>query len=80
VEKAIEACGQKILATISRLGEANILSLPGYLAERSMIVYQALGWLAREGRIHYERRGDQVYIALRSSGYTSASTYNFRGG
>jgi len=36
------------------------------LSERSVVGYQALGWLAHEGRISYRRQGSQVYVSLAS--------------
>jgi len=54
-------------ATIRALGggqEINILRLPEYLGEHSALAYQALGWLAREGRIRYRQSGTQVYVSL----------------
>jgi tRNA 2-selenouridine synthase SelU len=42
----------------------NILNLCEHLAERSVVGYQALGWLAHEGRISYRRQGSQVYVSL----------------
>jgi Mn-dependent DtxR family transcriptional regulator len=66
VHKTIEDCAKSIVSLLQKAGEANILRLSEHLSERSVIVYQALGWLAREGRIRYETRGDQVYVALAS--------------
>ncbi len=47
-------------------GEANVLRLSQQLSERSVITCQALGWLAREGRIQYAQRGNQVYVSARA--------------
>ena len=65
VEKMIAECAERIISVLERKGETDILSLSEYLAERGAITYQALGWLAREGRIKYEQQGSQIIVALR---------------
>jgi hypothetical protein len=64
VEKTIAECAERIITLLAKLGEANILRLSEHLAERNVITYQALGWLAKEGRISYQQLGNQVYVAL----------------
>jgi hypothetical protein len=64
VEELIAACARKIEELLTRSGEVNILSVCEQLAERSVLGYQALGWLAHEGRIHYRKQGSQVYVSL----------------
>jgi hypothetical protein len=64
VEKQIAECAGRIVQTLQALGGVNVLRLSEHLGERSLIAYQALGWLAREGRLRYERRGSQVFVAL----------------
>jgi hypothetical protein len=64
MEDLIRECARKIEELLQRSGEVNILSLCENLAERSVVGYQALGWLAHEGRIQYRRQGSQVYVSL----------------
>jgi hypothetical protein len=64
MEDLIRECARKIEVLLQRSGEVNILSLCENLAERSVVGYQALGWLAHEGRIQYRRQGSQVYVSL----------------
>jgi erythromycin esterase-like protein len=64
VEKTIAECAERIVTLLSKLGAANILRLSEHLAERNVITYQALGWLAKEGKISYQQQGNQVYVAL----------------
>jgi hypothetical protein len=66
LEKRIAECAESIVALLHRAREVNILRLSERLEERSMIIYQAVGWLAREGRVRYEQREKQVYVLLRS--------------
>ena len=60
----IEDCAERIVTLLGKLGGANIMRLSEHLAERNVVTYQALGWLAREQRISYQNRGNQVYVAL----------------
>jgi hypothetical protein len=66
LEKRIAECAESIIALLHRAREVNILRLSEHLGERSMIIYQAVGWLAREGRVRYEQREKQVYVLLRT--------------
>lgn len=66
VVELITECARKIEGLLAKSGEVNILSVCDHLAERSMVGYQALGWLAHEGRIHYRKQGSQVYVSLES--------------
>jgi len=61
----IAECAQRILALLERTGEVNVRLLSELLSERSIITYQALGWLARDGMVHYEQRGNQSYVKAR---------------
>ncbi|MFI5369185.1 MAG: winged helix-turn-helix domain-containing protein [Spirochaetia bacterium] len=60
----ITDCAEQIVILLKKLGGANIMRLSEHLAERNVVTYQALGWLARERRISYQNRGNQVYVAL----------------
>ena len=64
MEKLIADCAERIVTLLAKLGDANILRLSEHLAERNLVTYQALGWLARERRISYQQRGNQVYVTL----------------
>ena len=64
MERQIADCARRILAMLGTLGEVNVLRLAEHLGERSVLTYQALGWLAREGKLRYSRKGTQVYVSL----------------
>ncbi len=68
MEELISECARKIVDLLGRLGEVNIMSVSEHLAERSVVGYQALGWLAHEGRIRYRKQGNQVYVSLAERG------------
>lgn len=62
-EKIIEAAG-KTWRTLGEKGELNIAQLPKVLKEDEMVVYQALGWLAREDKINYTLKDKQTCVSL----------------
>jgi len=62
--KDIQDCAEKILSVLSRVDELNILRLAETLGERSILTYQALGWLAREGRVRYTQTGTRILVSL----------------
>jgi DNA-binding GntR family transcriptional regulator len=61
--KSVTECTERILLLLANGQRVNVLNLAEQLGERSMVVYQAIGWLAREGRVRYEQDGNQVYLA-----------------
>jgi hypothetical protein len=61
----IEECAERIGRILGKSGEINLLLLSEQLEERSVIAYQALGWLAHQGKVSYKQRGNQVYVSLR---------------
>ena len=63
MEKQIAECADRIVRRLEVVAEMNVLRLAEHLGERSVVAYQALGWLAREGRVRYTRRGSEVYIS-----------------
>jgi hypothetical protein len=73
VEKLIAECAERIISVLERMGDTDILSLSEYLAERGVITYQALGWLAREGRIAYAQHGSQVIVSLPTKGHPASA-------
>lgn len=62
-EKIIETAG-KTWRTLGEKGELNITQLPKVLKEDEAIVYQALGWLAREDKINYAVKNRQTTVSL----------------
>ena len=51
----------KIWTILGEKQNIDILKLPRILKERGEIVYQALGWLAREGKINYHTKERPSY-------------------
>ena len=44
--------------------EMTISQLPKALKEKDSLVYQGLGWLAREGKVEYRTQGNKTIISL----------------
>ncbi len=61
--KIIEAAG-KVWRVLGEKKEIEIGQLPWYVREEEYVVWQALGWLAREDKINYLKRNGDDYIAL----------------
>jgi hypothetical protein len=64
VLERIAQCAATVLRTLGEVEEINVLRLAEYLGERSALTYQALGWLAREGKVRYRQSGVQVFVSL----------------
>jgi Mn-dependent DtxR family transcriptional regulator len=47
--------------------ELNVTELPKLLKEKSSLVYQALGWLAREDKIEYHTKAAKTFVSLADS-------------
>ena len=65
-EKIGETAG-KIWNILREHEEVAISQLPAMMKEKTLIVHQALGWLAREDKIVYRAKGNKIYVALMES-------------
>ncbi len=54
----------KIWTILGEKQNVDILKLPKILKERGEIVYQALGWLAREDKIKYHSKERKTFVSL----------------
>lgn len=64
MEQVIAECAERIVRLLDGMDEVNLLRLSELLPERNVLTYQAVGWLAREGRISYVQRGNQTYVTV----------------
>ena len=71
-EKVGETAG-KIWGILKQKEEVNISQLPKLVKEKSDITYQAIGWLAREGKIIYNGEKSKVYLTLTEEEKKAAS-------
>jgi hypothetical protein len=53
--------------TLNKNGPSNIGDIVKATGMRRELVYGALGWLGREGKISVERRGKAIIFSLRQS-------------
>jgi len=67
LKKKIGETAGCIWAILKERDKVAISSLPSVLNENSTIVNQALGWLAREGKIDYQQEGRKTLISLAES-------------
>jgi hypothetical protein len=54
----------KIWTILGEKQDLDILKLPKILKEKGEIVYQALGWLAREDKINYHTKEKKTFVSL----------------
>ncbi len=54
----------KIWTILGEKQNVDILKLPKLLKEKGEIVYQALGWLAREDKINYHTKERKTFVLL----------------
>jgi hypothetical protein len=54
----------KVWQVLKKQEEADIRQLPRIVEEKPVIVNQAVGWLAREGKLEYREQGDRLFVAL----------------
>jgi hypothetical protein len=64
VTDKIKACAQRVISLLREKNSLNVLLFPELLRESSVVAYQALGWLAREGRVGYSMKGPHCYLSL----------------
>lgn len=54
----------RVWSTLSKKGEIPLTQLPKAVSEKEALVFQALGWLAREGKVSYRVDGARTFISL----------------
>lgn len=62
-DKVIETAG-KTWRYLGQNGETNVSQLSKVMKEKSDLVLQALGWLAREDKIHYTTKNRRIFVSL----------------
>ena len=60
----IGATAGKVWQVLKQQEEAEIRQLPRIVSEKPIVVNQALGWLAREGKLEYREQDDKLWVAL----------------
>ena len=62
-EKVIEVAG-KTWRFLGQNGETDLNNLCRYVKEKEAVVFQALGWLAREDKINYTTKNRKTFVSL----------------
>ena len=57
----------EIWKILKKKKEMNVAELPKLLNEKSALVYQSLGWLAREDKIEYHTKAAKMFVSLAES-------------
>jgi hypothetical protein len=56
----------RVWKTLGEKDEVVVSRLPQILKERGEIVYQALGWLAKEGKVDFHKKEGRIFVSLSS--------------
>jgi len=64
MKEKIGTSAGKIWRILQKSDEVAISKLPKMLKESDTITYQALGWLAREGKIEYRSESRMTFVSL----------------
>jgi hypothetical protein len=62
-DKVIEAAG-KTWRFLGQNGETNVSKLSKEIKEKEPVIFQALGWLAREDKINYSIKNRRTFVSL----------------
>ncbi len=65
VREIIGETAGKIWKTLNVQNEVSLTRLPRMVGERETVVYQALGWLARENKVEYAQKGNRTLVSIR---------------
>ena len=65
-DKIIETAG-KTWKLLGQYGETSVSQLPQLINEQDYVVFQALGWLAREDKISYTTKSRKTFVSLVAS-------------
>lgn len=64
MQELIGLTAGKLWSTLKKNQEMSVSQLPKSLKEKDVVVYQALGWLAREGKVSYRTQGNRTFVSL----------------
>jgi Mn-dependent DtxR family transcriptional regulator len=64
VKELIGQTAGQIWDALNQNSEMAVTKLPKTLNQKEPVVYQALGWLARENKINYRTKGKSTYVSI----------------
>lgn len=65
-ERIGEVAG-RIWSLLNKNGKVSLSQLPKSLKETDAITFQALGWLAREGKVEYHKEKNKTSVSLKDT-------------
>jgi hypothetical protein len=68
MKKRIREMAGRIWKTLAEQEHASVSRLPQLLKENGEIVYQALGWLLKEGKVDFHKKGGENLRIAQSRG------------
>lgn len=63
-KKTIGQTAGKVWSVLGAQGRIALTTLPKMLDEEVHLVQQAVGWLAREDKVEFEKQGRALYVKL----------------
>ena len=54
----------RVWKTLGEKEEVTVSKLPQILKEKGEIVFQALGWLAKEGKVDFHKKAGKTFVSL----------------
>ena len=69
MKKVIGEMAGRLWKTLGEKDGVDISRLPQILKEKGEIVYQALGWLAKESKIDFHKKEGKTYVSLSHEEY-----------
>ena len=65
MKEQIGVTAGRIWQTLSENNELSLTRIPKMVGEKDTVVYQALGWLAREDKVEYRTKANRTLVSLR---------------
>ncbi len=63
MKEAIGTSAGKVWRLLQKNDKVALSQVPKMLKENEALAYQALGWLAREGKVEYHAEGSTTYVS-----------------
>ncbi len=57
----------QIWEALCKKNEISVAQLPKVVKEKTLVIHQALGWLAREDKVEFKGDDDKLRVSLRES-------------
>jgi len=65
MKEQIGATAGRIWQTLNDHNQVSLSRIPKMVGEKDTVVYQALGWLAREDKIEYRTKSNRTLVSIR---------------